>query len=199
MNQREPTAAPLGAGQALPCLALLLLLLLAAARAWSRPTQPSRPAFVQEVPYLVALGAPPLRFLEPAPPPDLVSRPAAGAPPVPSLAEPTDAPAAESTSTPAATGTPTLASSLPAPLPLPPTTTIDDAPASEAEASAPAPARAPQPILPDEIRPQARPEDFLPFFQIPIPQTGNADVIVPVPRAPAPLPPSSATYTQTPR
>lgn len=197
MNQREPTAAPLGAGQALPCLALLLLLLLAVARAWSRPTQPSRPAFAQEVPYLVALGAPPLRFLEPAPPPDLVSRPAAGAPPVPSLAEQTNTPAAETANTSDAAGTPTLASSLPTPLPLPLPT--DNAPASEADASAPAPTRVPQPILPDEIRPQARPEDFLPFFQIPVPQTGNADVIVPVPRAPAPLPPSSATYTQTPR
>ncbi len=41
---------------------------------------------------------------------------------------------------------------------------------------------APLSILPDENRPQVKPEDFLPYFQIP-----NA----------APLPKSTATYTET--
>jgi hypothetical protein len=194
MNQREPTAAPLGAGQALPCLALLLLL-MAVVRAWSRPMQPSRPASVQEVPYLVALGAPPLRFLEPAPPPDLVSRPPAAAPPHPSDTDEVASPSAEPV---AQTAPPPSPLSLPTPVSAP----ADSAPASEAEASVPAPTRTPQPILPDEIRPQARPEDFLPFFQIPSTQPGDPSVIVPVPRASVPttpLPPSSATYTQTPR
>ena len=45
----------------------------------------------------------------------------------------------------------------------------------------------PPAILPDDTRPRVRAEDFLPYFRIPG---------VPVP---AQLPPSSATYTQTPR
>ena len=102
-----------------------------------------------------------------------------------------------------------------------PSTPTADAPASAADASAtslsptapaadepttpsatddPPPVRTPTPILRDDLRPQTRPEDFLPFFQIPAPGS-DADVIVPTPRTPVgtPLPPSSATYTQTPR
>jgi len=61
---------------------------------------------------------------------------------------------------------------------------------------------APLAILPDELHPQVRPEDFLPFFQIPGAATGPGDVtlVVPVPRnppAPPTQPTSSATYTQT--
>lgn len=198
MNQREPTAAPIGAGQALPCLALLLLPLLTAAQGWARPALSPRTAFSAK-PYLVALGSPPLRFEEPAPPPDLVTRPPASAPPQPALDQPSavsDAPAlATDTSSPV-----TVPASLAAaasqpvdpiaePLDEPDTTLPDD---SE-------PARTPAPILRDDIRPQTRPEDFLPFFRIPAPG-GDATVIVPTPRTPSgtPLPPSSATYTQTP-
>jgi hypothetical protein len=47
--------------------------------------------------------------------------------------------------------------------------------------------------LPDDLRQPTRPEDFLPYFQLPGPGVNPG-----VP-APAPLPPSSATYTQTPR
>ena len=64
-------------------------------------------------------------------------------------------------------------------------------PASE-PTPAPAPTRTPAPakptsapIIPDDVRPAVRAEDFLPYFQIP----GAA--------APAPLPPSTATYTQS--
>ncbi len=199
MNQREPTSAPFGAGQALPCLALLLLTLLAGVRGWSRPTLPPRTASHIQ-PYLVALGAPPLRFDELTPPPDLVTRPPAGAPPQPvevaDVANPlTNTTAAPAVPTADVMAPPVAASNVPVvPGPVVEPAAVDSEPAV-------APTRTPPPIIPDELRPQARPEDFLPFFQIPSP-AGDATVIVPVPRAPAtaaPLPPSSATYTQTPR
>lgn len=192
MNQREPTAAPIGAGQALPCLALLLLSLLVAVRAWSRPLLSGPAAIVQTKPYLVALGAPPLRFQEIAPPPDLVTRPPAAAPPVPATAD-------SETSPPN-----TTSSQAPAALPVSTPVENTDLP-STAEAATeetPAPVRTPPEIIRDELRPQARPEDFLPFFQIPVSQPSDVNVVVPVPRTPAtstPLPLSSATYTQTPR
>lgn len=197
MNQREPTSAPLGAGPAFPCLALLILSLLTVVRAWSRPMTPQWSASTQARHYLVALGAPPLRFQELAPPPDLTSRPPAAAPPQPptevvedfdvamddvSLEFPfRDIPSSTSFEF------PTVA----------PTTVY---PENESEA-VPVEPRTPPPILRDEMRPQARPEDFLPFFQIPVSQPGDVSVMVPVPRAPAastPLPASSATYTQSP-
>jgi hypothetical protein len=58
--------------------------------------------------------------------------------------------------------------------------------------------------LPDDTRPTIRPEDFLPYFQIPGSARHPADVtlLVPVPSAapaPASLTPSSATYTQSPK
>lgn len=61
-----------------------------------------------------------------------------------------------------------------------------------------------QRILPDNARPITRPEDFLPFFRFPAAtgQSGSVDVILPVPAdapAVAPLPPSSATYFQSPK
>ena len=71
------------------------------------------------------------------------------------------------------------------------------APVSLAQAPAadtpPESTHGPLPILPDDLRQPTRPEDFLPYFQLPGPGVNPG-----VP-APAPLPPSSATYTQTPR
>ena len=60
------------------------------------------------------------------------------------------------------------------------------------------------PILPDEIRATVRPEDFLPYFQIPgsARRADDVTLLVPVPRVPnaqGSLPSSSATYTQTPK
>jgi hypothetical protein len=53
------------------------------------------------------------------------------------------------------------------------------------------------PILQDTVRPQVQAEDFLPFFLIPgAPKTvGSA----PPALQPGQLPPSSATYTETPK
>jgi hypothetical protein len=176
-------------GQALPCLALLLLPLLAADRAWSRPIVPYGPAVPEPAPYLATVGSPSLRFLEALPPPDLVTRPPASAPPQPSAtAEPPKPdvipftpPAAE-----AAAGSPAS-----------PASSSRGTPDAE-----PTGDKSPAPILPDELRPRVHPEDFIPYFQIPAGRPGDPNVIVPVPRSaasPAPLPPSSATYNQSPR
>ncbi|HYD85797.1 MAG TPA: hypothetical protein VEA63_17135 [Opitutus sp.] len=173
----------------------MLISLLVVVRAWSRPIVP------QSKPYLVALGAPPLRFQEPAPPPHLIHRPLAVTPP-PLEAEaeshdPADATEPEAQSNPSTSNTLPAATSLAVDTTTT-TTTTTDFPSNET----PAPTRTPPPILPDELRPQARPEDFLPFFQIPVSHPGDVNVVVPMPRAPAApgtLPPSSATYIQTPR
>ncbi len=127
------------------------------------------------------LGSPALRFVEAAPPPDLVTRPPAAAPPQP---------AAETAAKPDV---------------IPFTPPVEANPASAAEAPKPSAGEesvsghVPAPILPDDLRPRVRAEDFLPYFEIPAAKPGDPNVVVPVPRAPALLPPSSATYTQTPK
>src|SRR5262245_32016758 len=93
MNHREPPPLSVGARRALRCLSLLLLPALAPKAAHSVPrSRPSRDPAVAlpgarppAPPYLLTLGAPPLRFQRAPPPPDLVTHPAAGAPPVPPL------------------------------------------------------------------------------------------------------------------
>jgi len=207
MNHREPTSAPsFGAGSALPCLALLLLPLMAVARAWGRPGQPVEMGMTPLKPYLAVLGAPPLRFEETVqPPPDLTTRPAASAPPYPHGQDrlavgPASIPGTAADNAPVTVTPPASAVLPPSAAPASPVAS----PGVGASTSEPAVVvpRTPAPILPDETRPQVRPEDFLPYFQIPASQPGDPNVIVPVPRgapAPAPLPPSSATYTQTPR
>lgn len=193
MNHREQPHLPAGVRRALHCLSLVLLPALAPEGVHALPR--SRPPGsgpdlrnAEQNPYLPKLGAPPLRFQEVAPPPDIVTRPAAAAPPTPALS-PTEtsvalanAAAARSTSTAPETPaeTPTAPKSAPAPT---------------------APARTPAPILPDNVRPSVRPEDFLPYFQIPGSARTPSDVTLLVPAAapqpPATVPPSSATYRQT--
>ena len=194
MNHREPTHGPKGVRRALHCLAFLLPALAteslpAAVRPRAALGLPSGHHGTEPAAYLPALGAPPLRFAEVAPPPDLVSRPAAAAPPQPALSmtESSVALANAAAAQSAAIRTSDTVSS----------------PEPKAEATASAAAKpAPSSILPDENRPQVRPEDFLPFFQIPgsATQPGDVTLVVPVPRnvpAPVALPTSSATYTQT--
>ncbi|MBA4137965.1 MAG: hypothetical protein C0518_11665 [Opitutus sp.] len=130
-------------------------------------------------PYLTSTGAPGLRFGEAPPPPDL--RPAAGAPPQPK--EEFFASADEQ----AAAETLHLAPDAAVPTPAPDIK--------------PAPAKISPAILPDDTRSKVRAEDFLPFFQFPGSASHPGDVTVVVPAAPgaaapAPLPPSSATYRQ---
>ncbi len=190
---------PVRARQALRCLVVLLLSafapgggVLATTRQRFAAAGDAGSAGAESTPYLPAFGAMPLRFQEAAPPPDLSTRPAASAPPVPakSPAESSVALANVAAAQPAAP-----ASMAPTPSPVP----SEPAPAAP---SAPVPAKTPPPILPDDGRPTIRPEDFLPFFQIPGSAKNASDVMLTVPAvrsapAPAPLPPSSATYTQS--
>jgi hypothetical protein len=73
------------------------------------------------------------------------------------------------------------------------------------ETPPPAKPAGPRSILPDDTRPSVKPEDFLPFFQIPgtAKAPGEASLIIPasalVAPTASPIPPSSATYTQTPK
>jgi hypothetical protein len=199
MNHREPPHLPVGVRRMLRCLSLLLLPALApeAAPAWPRQRQAPRPgdsgSGSESLPYLTTMGAPQLRFQKALPPPDLSGRPGAAAPPVPSLSP------IESTVA--------LANLAAARFTSISARTDDVAPVTELPSetkAVPAPVKAvPPPILIDDTRPAVKPEDFLPFFQIPgtAPRAGETTVIVPatLPVAPtaAPLPPSSATYTQS--
>ncbi len=197
MNHATPLSP---AANAAGKLGLLLGLLLASVPTASHgQTRSLAITFVtaqpETVPYLQVTGAPPLRFqsapipLHPAPMPP--------APPTPPAETAKDEPAASQPADPSAEPAPVLepaASAVGTPA----------APAGskpDAESSA---TRTPPAILPDEARPTIRPEDFLPYFQVPgSPRTpAEVNVIVPAPKAPpAPgqLPPSSATYQQTPR
>ena len=202
MNHREPPHLSVGARRVLHSLSLLLISALAPEGVFAQPRQRPTPGQspdmqeVEQTPYLPYVGAPLLRFQEVAPPPDLVTRPAPAGPPTPTLSPTESSVAMENAAAPRST-----ASSL---QPRPP-----EAPAPEAavkpEAKAPPPApvkSTPPAILPDDTHPPVRPEDFLPYFQIPGSATQPEDVnlLLPAPRtppAPAPLPPSSATYTQS--
>lgn len=178
----------MGARRAFHCLSLLLLPVLVpsgmAAGDRLRLSQESAPDMEEAVPlpYLPYLGAPPLRFQDPAPPHDVAARPAAAAPPQPHLT-PAEASVGMANSAAAnlASAHPTTESRA----------TDENAPQPEA------PKPAPVPILPDTVRPQVQAEDFLPFFLIP----GPAKSVGSAPSAtePGKLPPSSATYTESPR
>ncbi len=188
MNQSEPPYLPIGARRAFHCLSLLLLPALVpsgtAAGGRLRPLLEA-PAEIQEaeqLPYLPYLGAPPLRFRDAAPPPDVSARPPAAAPPQPHLTP------AETSMAMANSAAATSASARP----------TTEAHAEPSNAAPPDTAKpAPVPILQDTVRPQVQAEDFLPFFLTP----GAAKAVGSVPQAPQPgqLPPSSATYTETPK
>jgi hypothetical protein len=194
MNHREPPHSPAGAHGARLCLSLSLLLTMAPTGVHALTRSHSLAIVSRDVeptPYLLAVGAPPLRFQEPAVPPAPVPSTPVVATPDP-VAAPSE-PSAPDVSTPAPTTSPVAVS--------------ESAPASETPVTAPpSPAnpKTPAAILPDDSRPPIRPEDFLPYFQIPGSARQPADVTLLVPAPPAPpapgtLPPSSATYIQTPR
>ena len=202
MNHLEPPHLPAGLRRALHCLSLLLLPALTpeGAQALTRPRPAPRDGAdlhgPEPAPYLPAMGAPPLRFKEVAPPPDLVTRPAAGAPPTPALTL-TESSVALANAAAARSATMNVVA------PESAGATAATGPAATDDASVPAP-KTPSSILPDDARPAVRPEDFLPYFQIPGSATrpGDVTLLVPAARAapaPATLPASSATYTQTPR
>ena len=194
MNHREPTSVPKGPGQAFPCLALLLLPLLMGGRATACPQPTLQAGPIRQKSYLVALGSPPLRFQDPALQPDRLIRP-----PKPGEANSTSLQVSDPGRDVIGYQTPESTTES-----LPGTNTPDSTSQTSTgtDSSTSAPTRIPLPILRDEMRPQARAEDFLPYFQIPVNQPGDMNVIMPAPHAPMipnSLPSSSATYTQTPR
>jgi hypothetical protein len=201
MNHREQTHLRAGVRRALHSLTLLLLPIVApkALSAFTpnraRPDQPKESGSDQAPPpYLPVLGSPALRFQAAPPPPDLTSRPAAAAPPLPALS-PTENTVAQAN---LAAAHP-IASATPGKTPEPPPESAKVAPVPGTPAKP-----APPPILPDDSAPSVRPEDFLPYFQVPGAGRSPAGVNVIMPGVPGasgslPVPPSSATYTQTPK
>ncbi len=193
MNHREPPHLPVGVRRALRCLSLLLVPTLTLDQGVAGPRLRSAQRIGTEpIPYLPILGSPSLR-IEEAPPPDLVTRPPAAAPPVPALT-PLETSVAAANSD--AARTIATRGDLPESARSSATGTAEAPKASE---------RTPAAILPDSTRTVIHPEDFLPYFQIPaagsVRNSADVRVIAPMPdNAPAPaIPPSSATYTQTPR
>ncbi len=121
----------------------------------------------ESAPYLPAIGSPGLRFREPEPVPAMIVRPVAVGSPMPGLN-------VIETTVAVANTTASLG-------PLNPTQgSVDPANVPPVEQK-PTPTKKPAPaILPDDAKPPVRPEDFLPYFQIP-----------------GAVPPSSATYQQS--
>jgi hypothetical protein len=197
MNQREPPHLPVENRKTLHYVALLLLptlaplIALASGRVRSSGHQSAR--LDDSAPYLQAVGAPPIRFRDRAPPP-------AQSPP-PSLF---GAVRLEGDSLEGATNRPDVLLARPTAPPDDLSATGESTGPTKPTAPAAKPPPPPPPsIIPDDTRPTVRPEDFLPFFQLPgsASAPGGVGVIVPVPMAaptPVTLPPSSATYRQTP-
>ena len=187
MNHSEPPHLPTGARRALHGLILLVLATLILSQAHGVPSirvlqegeivigpLPNRP-------YLPAIGPAPLRF---------------AAEPLPRAPRPV----AETTALPAAVTLPLEETPLDV-APAPSDTVTDAGPTPEH--ADPTSAREPARILLDDVRPQVRPEEFLPYFQVPRSKhPGELTIMAPVPPAP-PAPaanrPSSATYTQSPQ
>lgn len=194
MNHREPPHLPAaGMRRAIQCLSLALLQVMASDNATALPqTRPLGSGPEQphggSVPYLAAVGPPGLRFQIPAPPPAIRElSPMATAPG--GTTEDTAALANNEAVRPATEHAPPRHSTSPESATTTPGTST--------------PAKSPQPILRDNITPTVRAEDFLPYFQIPGSAQNPSDVTLLVPAAPsapapAAIPPSSATYRQTP-
>ncbi len=201
MNHREPPQLSAGLRRTLHCLSLFLLPAFAPDGVQALPrTRPARIGSdlgtMEGIPYLPVVGPPPLRFQEAAPPPDLVTRPAAAAPPLPALSP------AETSVALANAAASSASAALLAEAELAEEEAKSKTKAAAAKPAAP-PVKAPPPILPDSGRPTVRPEDFLPYFQVPISgrAPANVTIVAPVPPAaptPGTLPASSATYKQTP-
>jgi hypothetical protein len=193
MNQKKPPQLAVDTCRALQFAALLLL--PAYAPTHSKATGPR--GWSESTPYLVALGAAPLRFQEEAPLPNFSKRL-----PVEASPSPSDAVSDSDQSRLGSNSTATTPDRPDVILPAQP-------PASERNGgTAPFRANNPPPpppsIIPDDTRPAVRPEDFLPFFQLPGfgPRSSGVRVILPVPMnapsATTPPPVSSATYNQIP-
>jgi hypothetical protein len=154
----------------------------------SEPQQESIPSML----YLPVIGPPPLRFAQAPPPPDLSTRPAAVAPPLPTAGEDaasantaggrTNGPSRGGDGAGSEQGQPIAASSSP--------TLPSVAPKASERKEA-------QALLPDDTEHETRPEEILPFFQFP--GSGGTTIVVPavpVSNAPTRLPVSTAVYRE---
>lgn len=185
------------------CLAKLLrgsafmsvLMMASEAKPGARPlprSPASRQGSENPVPYLPVIGPPPLRF-SPAPPqPDLSTRPAAFAPPMPSIGEEI-----------AAANTASAKSVGPRPVgngfglgqgpPIP----ASAAPAGTNPAGNAPQQTEPQALLPDDTESETQQDEILPYFQFP--GSGGATIVVPpgsVSNQPTRLPVSTAVYRE---
>jgi hypothetical protein len=188
MNHREPPHPTAGVRRAKLCLALLLPALLAPAGAHAALRSKAAPKADPNA-YLPTVAAPALRFQTPTPPRDQIARLIFPKP----AAKPEIAPAL-----PKADVTPRVAKAAAAETP-------DAAAQADTKPAVTASARPPAQIIPDDTRNAVQAEDFIPFFQLPgsVRAPGGLNVIVPLPApsavpAPGALPPSSATFRQTP-
>ncbi|MCX6945763.1 MAG: hypothetical protein NT173_13555 [Opitutales bacterium] len=180
-------------GLALLLSALVPVAVGASMRQWVAPDTADCPDGAAPAAYLPLLGAAPLRFADVVTAPDRVARPAATAPPQPGLTR-TESSVALANAAAAQSAALNGAGQV-RPPPISPEGPDGTPPADQSP---------PLPILPDEVRPQLHPEDFLPFFQLPGSATSPGGVILvgplPTETPPAgPRPQSSATYHQTPK
>ena len=198
MNHCEPPRLRARPTRAFHCLSLLLLPAAALndARA-SISVRLNLPAAVEtgranSLPYLRSVGSSPLRFEEPPTPREqLLSSTATTTPSAVSSAATADSAAATLTAARLAAQANRESEETP----------VTDA-TSDPVKPMPLQGKAAEPILPDDARPHVLPEEFLPYFRVPGAARNNPDVtlLVPAPRSvptPAPLPRSSATYTQS--
>jgi len=196
MNHREPPHLPVENRKTFHYVALLLLptlapiIALASGRVRSNGHQSAR--LDESVPYLQSVGAPPIRFRERTPPPAQIPPPA-----LLGMAVRLDG-----DSLVGATDRPDVIVARPTAPPDDPSEMAETAP-TKPIVPAVKPPPPPPSIIPDDTRPTVRPEDFLPFFQLPgsASAPGGVGVFVPVPAAASEavrLPPSTANYRQTP-
>lgn len=188
MPRRFPTPLLRGGATAALCRLILALLQLTMVATAYAAHQTLGRAQVASRPYLATMGAPLLRFQDPAPVPTPTVKPVASGPPVAASA-PEEAEVSLANNQ-AAASTP--------PMPVPETAPAATPTASPETKPEPAGPKV-LPILPDDTRRKVQSQDFLPLFRLP--GSGGAGeeatVIVPgvaTPPAPGTLPPSSATY-----
>ena len=199
MNHCEPPRLRARPTRAFHCLSLLLLPAAALHDACaSISVRLNFPTAIEtgkanSLPYLRAVGSSPLRFEEPPPSRD-------------QLLSSTIATTTASSAAAAASADSAAATLIAARLAAQASRESEEAPVPDATTDPikpmPLQGKTPEPILPDDARPHVLPEEFLPYFRAPGSGKKNPDVtlLVPAPRSvpsPAPLPPSSATYTQS--
>lgn len=205
------------AKRALRCLSLVILPALASEVARANPVSESflSPNPIEgpgatshsgeQVPYLTAVVAVPLRFDHAPKPPDFEVEPIPTGPAMPDdqtlptiqtptiQPKPNLIPANPPASSPAAAANGTASS--PASNTGPAAKGKNGTPASSSHQDNQNQDQELTPILPDDMHHDVRPEDVIPYFQFP---RGGVILNAPVPSQPAQptLPPSSATYTQ---